>query len=419
MSFKYSAFISYAWGDNTDQVSTHPGSEGKSKGWVASFHEMLSECLANDLGKTEVFRDATGMLNDSPLDDQIDGLLAESATLVIVASENYLLSPWCCDELRMFQEHCRRRGQEGGVFVCELKPLAEERLPTALRRLLRFKMFKHQGAATPRLQFAFEDDRRLIFDACVNLSNQIAELVRRSEAARIQVPENQKNEMEGRFEREERLIATPVENSKKVFLADVTDDLAFERGELRAHLKRLGYCVLPDGDEFFDSTSEECIAMLEKHLGESDAFIQLLSGISGRVLNRVGTTYPEFQFSKASDLGVPVYQWRSKNIQFGDALRNAVTETYKDILFGRDVVAMNFEAYKSHLEKSLVLIRANSNESEQPGVLVRYDDAQRREVAELQETLNRRGMKTGAVSFQRKNRKHHARYAWNVDLLQR
>ena len=381
MKFKYGAFVSYAWDDNTDPVTDH-GAGAVTKGWVEKFRNMLSDCLSNELGPTEVFRDKHGLRHDQDISNQLSDRLRESATLVIIASPSYLKSKWCGEELRVFREHCQTRGQKGGIFVCELKPLQEEDLPNALRGLLRFQLFTSTEKEAPRgrLEFEFEDHKRQIWDCCVNLSYQISSLVRAA---------SQNSSVENQVTQEDPL---------NVFLADVTDDLAYERQELRDHLNRLGYRVFPDVEEFFDSSSEESEQRLDECLEKSDAFVQLLSGASGRVLRRINTTYPEFQYQKAMESSLSIHQWRSDEIKHGAKLKNVVSPTYQELLFGSDVIAMNFEAYKSSLERSLTSVRTSSV-SDQPGVVVRYDEAHHNEIANLQKTLNQQGLRTQLFRF--------------------
>ena len=262
-------------------------------------------------------------------------------------------------------------------------------MPACLQGLLRFRLYETLGdgsetAATMRLEFEIDEHRRLIHSTCGQLASQV-NLVSKSKPVPIA---------------DARHAVSPsaaAASQQSIFLADVTDDLEFERQELRHHLTNLGHRVLPDQDEFFDSSSEECEQKLTECLENSDAYVQLLSDVSGRVLRRIDTTYAEFQYKKATNQGLRIYQWRSKKIARSDSFNNVWTEKYQDLLFGKDVNAMNLEEFKSFLDRKLRGIPTNQNK--QPGILIRYDDAERSGIANLQQSLNDQGFMTQLFRF--------------------
>lgn len=382
--FKYSAFISYAWADNNSPVTTNAGG-ATDRGWVEKFRDLLAKCLTLKLGPTRVFRDEYGLRHDSSISNQLDERLSESATLVIIASPSYLQSKWCGDELKMFREHCRARGQMGGIFVCALDIIHEEGLPQELQGLLRFKLYKSldnesERAGTMRLEFEYDSDERLIHETCAQLAEQIKSIA---------------------LTCNRRPAGVGGDNSSQlnVFLADATDDLVHRRQELRHQITDLGHRVLPDADKYFDYSSDDYEQKLESCLEDSDVFVQVLGGSSGRIVRDINATYSEYQYQKASELGLPIHQWRSKDISIEDELPSVLTETYKKMLFGEHVVAMNFEMFKSFLQRSLVKNKREVESPNQLGVVIRYDERERSEVAELQKSLISKGLRTQLFNF--------------------
>ncbi|AXX31228.1 hypothetical protein APASM_3863 [Actinosynnema pretiosum subsp. pretiosum] len=79
-------------------LSYRRSGQGNAAAWVRDhFHRMLVDCLADELGRTEVFIDLeveTGVEWPSLLRDA----LARSKVLVAVWSPPYFHSPWCLAE---------------------------------------------------------------------------------------------------------------------------------------------------------------------------------------------------------------------------------------------------------------------------------------------------------------------------------
>lgn len=90
--YRFDVFLSYR--------RSGPGNAGA---WVRDhFHEMLKDCLADELGSSEVFLDLeaeTGVRWPSLLRD----VLARSKVLVAVWSPPYFQSPWCLAEWRTME----------------------------------------------------------------------------------------------------------------------------------------------------------------------------------------------------------------------------------------------------------------------------------------------------------------------------
>src|SRR5262245_48735271 len=87
--YRYDVFISYARRGNVpDWVQNH-------------FKPMLERCLDDELGRAEVFLDATMESGTRWLPELRDALLC-SRVLVPVLSAQYFLSSWCIAELQSF-----------------------------------------------------------------------------------------------------------------------------------------------------------------------------------------------------------------------------------------------------------------------------------------------------------------------------
>lgn len=122
-------FVSYA------QVDDKPV-PGMGSGWVCTLVDTLKVYLDKQLGRAglpAVWRDLQ-LSGNAPLTPEIFAAVRGSATLLIILSEGYLASPWCCKELEAFLSiagHASRR-----VFVVEAMPIDHSRKPEGLRDLI-------------------------------------------------------------------------------------------------------------------------------------------------------------------------------------------------------------------------------------------------------------------------------------------
>jgi hypothetical protein len=148
---EYNLFISYAWVD--DEV--YPGCE---KGWISTFVDGLRKHLARELGRRDeadrLWLDYEQMRGNDSVTPTIQARLAASRTLVLILSQAYLASAWCCQELAAFVDKFGANSDR--IFVVWMSPVEME--PEPLRELVKYRFWYLDEKKEPRTRwFPFID----------------------------------------------------------------------------------------------------------------------------------------------------------------------------------------------------------------------------------------------------------------------
>ena len=129
----------------------------------------------------------------------------------------------------------------------------------------------------------------------------------------------------------------------RIFLAEVTDDQDEQREELDAYAKQAGLTVLPE--TWYPR--EELGAFqqrMEADLRQSKLFVQLLSHIPGKKPPGWPSRLPVVQYEQAKKVGLPILQWRSRELDL-EKLKAAALEHY-NLVIGPEVRACGIEEFK-------------------------------------------------------------------------
>jgi len=150
-SYRYNAFISYAWRDN------QPFDEG-GKGWITTILNYLNKLLSPDLSRAfsraPIWIDYEGMRGGDRVSDAIRDTLRQSRLLIPILSKDWLNSPWCQDEFKIFLD---QHGPDSGrVFPVWMKPV--QGLPEPLDDLLGYKFWYEDENKQPRTRWFPEPD---------------------------------------------------------------------------------------------------------------------------------------------------------------------------------------------------------------------------------------------------------------------
>jgi len=324
--YEHDVFISYASVDDHPPVNV-------AKGWVTTLVTELERVLAEELGrsgKVNIWMDYQLGSNDV-LSPTLLNAIDRSATLLVILSPGYMASEWCARERNAFlSKACAINGQgKSQIFLVEKKPIEWDDKPEEIREIKGTAFWvKEQdrwhtlGDPTPRIEES--DYYRKVNDLARDLAEHLKNKVKAADNA--QQP------------------ATAIE-TEQVLLADVTDDLADKREEVRRYLQQQGISVI---DRYYPSDPVEHRSQLRSDLEASKVFVQLLSDLAGRRPPGVEKGYPSLQFEIASEYGATILQWHPTELSV-DTLDDG---PQKDLLLQHTVISEPFEQFKSRVAEA-------------------------------------------------------------------
>ena len=323
--YEHDIFISYASVDDHPPVNVE-------KGWVTTLVTELERVLAEELGRSgcaSIWMDYQLGSNDA-LTPTLLSAIDRSATLLVVLSPGYMASEWCARERNAFLSKAREFNTQGKgqIFLVEKKPIDWDDKPEEIRDIkgtafwVKEKDRPHTlGDPTPRTEES--DYYRRVNDLARDLADQ---LKNRAKAVNEQQP-------------------GPAGETEKVLLAEVTDDLAEKREEVRRYLQQQGIDVI---DRYYPSDPVEYRSQLQSDLEASKIFVQLLSGLAGRRPPGVDKGYPSLQFEIAREYGTKILQWHPTELSV-DGMDDG---PQKDLLLQPTVISEPFEQFKSRVAET-------------------------------------------------------------------
>lgn len=287
-SKKNDIFISYTHDDDIE-------------GWVKHFARLLERKLNKQLkvlehGKTadvKVFTDAS-LTPSGALQSMLEKELMDSALLLVILSESYLVSEWCRREGEMFLRHLKGN-RELTLFIAEKDMTDRDRWPDYLRdesdspllskifyeetdvgRYRPIPILDRTGAFNSEAGYLMEDFCRPICDALQNLDKRP----------------------------QPHLGGATL----RVFLSLCSmpqGEACNHMNDMRERLVRLdGIEVLPPLDpQHFESS-------LAERLAKCDLFVQILDDQKGYYLSDRQTGFVGHQFEEARAKGIRILQWK-------------------------------------------------------------------------------------------------------------
>ncbi len=334
-NYEYDIFISYAHVD--DEVLP-----GTAQGWVSTLHDCLRARLTQRLGRS----DAYSLWMDYKLEHglitpQILNAVHKSATILIVLSPGYKASDWCNHEKNTFLDLIK--GSSSRVFLVYRDKIDE--YPPEFRDLKFFPFWKieRKGKAphilgTPELEKELTTDVR---DYYAQVDDLTEELVRELNTLK---DDSLKPEKEGYT----GSVNTPADIvNQTVYLAQVTDDLEFERNNIRRYLTQAGYYTLPQTQ--YSQEPNKFRKSLESDLAKSCIFVQLLSAAPGKKPPDLPQGYVQLQLDMANDFKKPVLQWRNPTLDFSII----EDEDHRRLVYGDTVRAEGIEDFKREIRKRI------------------------------------------------------------------
>jgi hypothetical protein len=332
---RHDVFVSYAHVDDVVPV-------GAPQGWVTTFVSELRRLLAGQLGRLDnhsVWMDHRLQGNDA-VTPTILTEADNSATLLVILSQGYLRSKWCCHELDTFLNRVKTLRQRGTrVFVIEKQRLDRDRWPSELKDLRGYAFWEWHGPPAPETPtYTLGDpelrppDKHTYYLRLNDLSFELA-----SELCQLQSA------------KEDCISAK--EDRIKVFLAEVTDDLEEKRQEVKRYLDQHGLQVLPDN--YYPNDPEAFRRAQENDLAGCKLFAQLLSPIVGQRPPGAENGFPALQYRIAGEIAqekeLPIIQWRSPDLDL-DA-DSTIIPAQRALLEAETVMAVPIEEFKAEVVK--------------------------------------------------------------------
>lgn len=344
--FKYDLFISYAHADDA------PDASGCK--WVSAFVTHLDRALRQRLGgpkSLDIFFDSHHLHPNNQLDSLLEAVRT-SAIFLAVASRSYANRDWTREELAAFAAPMPDFGR---LFAIEYLPLdAGDAYPAPLELHYRKPFFRGEGVngslsmpVSPIFDArAFND---LVHDVAEKIRLQLISLKRgptagTADPARLPASASRGTGVPDAAPVPAATITPPSDpRSRRVLLAQVTDDLEDNREQVRRYLEQFGIEVLP-GDVYPQGGADFARAFTDD-LERADLFVQLLGASPGRRPRDLPQGYTRFQHEAAGLRGVRILQWRRPDLD----LETVDNLEHRAFLNGQTVIATGLESFKEEI----------------------------------------------------------------------
>lgn len=260
MAFGTHVFISYAHDDN---LAT------QGNGWVDDFHARLRIWLEPEMRRVplKIWRDVQRLSDNDVFDPKIMEALPDSAVMVAVVTESYLMSPWCQREVNAFCDAAEKNlglspGHQSRLIKVLKRPLPADLpvsapVPPPLKDATTGKRFfvrvaKNEKVSNDEADKAVPLDARFgaefeamlnqkMFDLATDIANVIRALPREAPAATAMTTSATSAPSPA------QVPSPPGTGLPTVYLALCGEDRSDDRDALRRELVGGGYRVLPEG----------------------------------------------------------------------------------------------------------------------------------------------------------------------------
>ncbi|MCB1895069.1 MAG: toll/interleukin-1 receptor domain-containing protein [Zoogloeaceae bacterium] len=332
-------FVSYAHTDN------EIGPSGVR--WVSQFTQYLDTSLKQRLGCGDclrVFFDKRDLSSNQELASTLDEV-RHSAIFIAITTPSYVNGSWTRRELEAFTEQAQFQDR---LFVIEMSPLDSlGDYPPPIDTKPRAK-FWHRPTAESRVPLPLDPqiDPQLytqrLLDFAEHVRKRLLALHQQSHIAPAP-PAREDSPAKGNGD----------PNRCTVLLAQATDELEFEREQVKSYLQQMNVSVLPEGD--YPQGGASFKQAFAADLARADLFVQLLGKAAGRKPPDLPDGYIQTQFALASAAGRSMMLWRHPELdvdQIGDPAQ-------RRLLTSESVIASGLEAFKTEIVRSIKMLRAS------------------------------------------------------------
>jgi hypothetical protein len=294
---KHDVFVSYAVVDNGQPL-------GHSHGWVTAFVNQLAIELARCLGRKDRFDlwlDRERLSCNDVFSSAIEDKLRQSAVMITLYSQGYLVSPWCEREREIFLESIRDRiDPDKRLFLVEIDRVENDPRPDALKRIHYFRLWGENTDGEP-LRFGSPvpnpswESHQLFYNGMAAVGRQVAyELGRLAELEQKSPDATQ--------------VSSVASNLPIVFLAEATDDVMDIRSEVAAYLGQFQIRTVPTGP--LPGDLEAAQAAINQYYDQAVVFAQILGKAPGERPKGSLYTYASLQWQLVRGGEKSRVQWR-------------------------------------------------------------------------------------------------------------
>jgi hypothetical protein len=313
--FKHDIFISYAHVDNL--------TVGDETGWISGFHRHLEIALAKRIGRmglVKIWRDEK-LEGDQLFDQTISEGLNQSALFLSVASNGYLASEYCIQELKAFHEKARTEphglqvGDRSRVYAVLINNIPHSQWPGEFGRISGHPF--HNAGDDKDLGNPSDQGEKLFKKQLWELVDSLYQMLQAfQKSSSAAIPDERQD-----------APAPSKDTGPTVFLADVSDTLRSTRKRLIHDLESKDIRVLTGMPPPYESGAHE--DAVKSAAGKSLLSVHLLDQFEGREIDgQADVSYPRKQAEIAQELQVPQLIWVPKDVQ----VQTVEEEKYRDFL---------------------------------------------------------------------------------------
>ncbi len=335
--YEHDIFVSYA------SVNDQPRGTD-SKGWVTNFITELKKGLDWRIGDQDACDvwSAHELAGNAPISAQLLEHAGASATLIMVLSQAYVNSPWCHEAQAGFLDTIRNYARaDSRIFVVRLD---KTECPQPLHDDVDGYQFFEEDPNSGRIHtLGFPQPKAEYYTSIDDLS---ADLVRELNALQPLPATASATPAVLPAVGRQSPGAAP---SATVLLAEGTDDLYFQRNEVKHYLEQANIAVLPRVR--YPREPDAFRAALRRDLDACDCFVQLLGSVPFQEFPDLPQGPVRCQFDLAWESGKPVIQWRSPELDVQQAVSDALQ---RDFLQSEHVYATALESFKAEIVRQLM-----------------------------------------------------------------
>ena len=320
--FERDMFVSYSHG-----IRPHDASESDLKIWTRALVGKLTEHIGYSLDvqhkPVRIWYDDK-LSGAAALTDALKTEVENSATLLIIMTNQYLSSEWCKKERDWFETEVRRRG--GGVdnvFVVRAMPTENEQWPNFLKdgfgeTVLGYRFCAEEkgkaarpfGWVNPDQSKTYDEFVESLTDLASNIATRLDDIRKESE---LESPASVEEKSKGE-------TSSDLDDEKPrwpVYVIPGTEDVQHLVTEVRGHLENGGCTVLPPKEISIGEITE---GDQDQALSIAQSVVQLLGVLPERVEGEDFGLVQALNRS-AREKAVPQFLWRNTKIPL-DALNH-------------------------------------------------------------------------------------------------
>ncbi|MEM6891104.1 MAG: toll/interleukin-1 receptor domain-containing protein [Pseudomonadota bacterium] len=364
-AFQNDIFVSYS---HVDNLADMDGQQCVSM-IVRQMRSILKQRLSR--AGVEIYWDDSHLRANQIVDDALREQIASSGVMIAVTSPAYFDSDsYTLKELEWFLEQPSAADR---LFILEVLPVEDEsEMHPEVRSRKRFNFWQVSGGdlGAP-MTLDPRHDRQPYMTALTEFCAQLrARLVDLKKDAGGPAPKS----------------AQPPKPEATVLLCQTTDDLEYERGQVRSALHQFNIRVLPEME--YPQGGQEFREAYEADLAEADMVVQLMGRAGGRMPADMPDGYLRYQCDAAIHAGKTLIAWRHPEVEPSE-IDNPI---HRAQLQRSEVIACGLESLKTLIVTSIEEQKQPAREVRSSLIFIGADRTDMPLAEELLQALSARGL---------------------------